>query len=78
MDLARSKQYTFYSFQKQFGHFFFFLVTSVQTGAKVYEYVLVRQCHCADVIEQTFAVILHRQATAASCRLYFLGLIKEK
>jgi hypothetical protein len=32
----------------------------------------------AYIIEHTFAVILHRKAPAASCRLYSLRLIKEK
>jgi hypothetical protein len=44
----------------------------------VYEYTQLRQCHRAYVIEQTFAVILHREAISASCRLYFLGPFKEK
>jgi hypothetical protein len=57
---------------------FFFLAISIQTDTKVYECVRVRQCHRAYVIAQTFAVILHREATAASCRLYFLGSLKEK
>jgi hypothetical protein len=32
----------------------------------------------ANIIEQTFAVILHSKATSASRRLYFLGPFKEK
>jgi hypothetical protein len=48
----------------------FFLTISIQTDAKVYEYVRVRQCHRAYVTEHTFAVILHSKATAVSCCLY--------
>jgi hypothetical protein len=46
---------------------FFFLAVSLQTDAKVHEYVRVRQCHSAFVIEQTYAVILHMETPAASC-----------
>jgi N-acyl-L-homoserine lactone synthetase len=74
MDLGRAKHYTFCSFQKIKIN----RAISLQTDAKVHEYVRVCQCHRAYIIEQTFAVILHREAPAASCRLYSLQLIKEK
>jgi hypothetical protein len=56
----------------------FFLLISIQTGTRVFEYVRVGQCHRAYNIEQTFAAILYREAPAASCRLHFLGPFKEK
>jgi hypothetical protein len=76
MDLGRAKHYTFCSFQKKIvKKNQKNLAISLQTDAKVHEYVRVCQCHRAYVIEQTFAVILNREA---SCRLDSLRLIKEK
>jgi hypothetical protein len=78
LDLGRSNHYKFRSFQKKIGQNKKILSISIQTEAKVYEYVRLRQCNCANVIEQTFAVILHREATTANRRLCFLGPFKEK
>jgi hypothetical protein len=72
MDLGRSKQHHFRSLKKNRKKNICFLAISLQTDAKVHEYVRVRQCQRSYVIEQNFAVILHREAPADSCQIYSL------
>jgi hypothetical protein len=65
-------------FKKKSDNNLFFLTIYIQMCAKVYDYAQLRQCYRAYVIDQTFAVILHREATSASPRIYFLEQFKEK
>jgi hypothetical protein len=73
MDLGQAKHYTFCSFQK-----IIVKKKNLKISLQVHEYVRVCQCHSAYIMEHPFAVVLHREAPAASCRLYSLQLIKEK